>query len=75
MQSLNRQKSEELVIDLYYNQKKTFREIQKIVRKSPRDIKAILDVVLANIGDNLAYRHGLHFCCQEVYPYRNRNKV
>lgn len=45
MQSLNRQKSEELVIDLYYNQKKTFREIQKIVRKSPRDIKAILDKV------------------------------
>ena len=34
-----------------------------------------LGVVLANIGDNLAYRHGLHFCCQEVYPYRNRKKV
>jgi hypothetical protein len=29
-----------------------------------------LGVVLPNIGDNLAYKHGLHFC-QEVYPYRN----
>jgi len=31
-----------------------------------------LVVVLAYIGDNLAYRHGLHFCCKEVYPYRNQ---
>ena len=31
-------------------------------------------VVLPYIGDNIAYRHGLHFC-QEVYPYRNQNKV
>jgi hypothetical protein len=43
MQGLNREESEKFVIDLYYNQKKTFREIQKLVRKSPRDIKAILD--------------------------------
>jgi hypothetical protein len=33
------------MLDLYYNQKKTFREIQKIVRKSPRDIKTIIDKV------------------------------
>ena len=45
MQGLNRQETEDLVIDLYHNQQKTFREIQKIVRKSPRDIKAILDKV------------------------------
>jgi hypothetical protein len=32
-----------------------------------------LTVVLTDIGDNLAYQHGLHFCCQEVYPYRNLN--
>src|SRR5215204_2215425 len=32
----------------------------------------LLVVVLANIGDNIAYRHGLHFRCQEVYPYRNQ---
>jgi hypothetical protein len=32
----------------------------------------VLDVVLTDIGDNLAYRHGLHFSCEEVYPNRNR---
>ena len=45
IQGLNRQEIEDYVIDLYHNQKKTFREIQKIVRKSPRDIRAILDKV------------------------------
>src|SRR5919106_1204864 len=45
IQGLNRKELEDYVIDLYYNQKKTFREIQKIVRKSPRDIRAILDKV------------------------------
>ena len=45
MQGLNRQEIEDYVVDLYHNQKKTFREIQKIVRKSPRDIRAILDKV------------------------------
>jgi DNA-directed RNA polymerase specialized sigma subunit len=34
---------EKLVIGLYYNQNKTFREVQKIVRKSPGDIRLILD--------------------------------
>src|ERR687892_2806073 len=42
---MNRQELEDYVIDLYHNQKKTFREIQKIVRKSPRDIRAILDKI------------------------------
>ena len=45
MQLLNRQETEDLIIDLYYNQKKTFRQIQQIVRKSPRDIKVILNKV------------------------------
>src|SRR5919106_3812735 len=45
MQGLNRKELEDYVIDLYHNQKRTFREIQKIVRKSPRDIRAILDKV------------------------------
>ena len=45
MQGLNRKELEDYVIDLYHNQKKTFREIQKIVRKSPRDIRAILNKV------------------------------
>ena len=34
-----------------------------------------LIVVLSNIGDIIAYGHGLHFCCQEVYLYRNQKKV
>src|SRR5918994_1175648 len=42
---MNRQELEDYVIALYHNQHKTFREIQKIVRKSPRDIRAILDKV------------------------------
>ena len=45
MSLLNRQETEDLILDLYYNQKKTFREIQQIVRKSPRDIKVILNKV------------------------------
>jgi len=45
MEALNRQETEDLIVDLYYNQKKTFREIQKIVRKSPRDISAVLNKV------------------------------
>jgi hypothetical protein len=42
---LNRQEVEDRVIDLYYNQKKTYREIEKLVRKSPRDIRNILNKV------------------------------
>src|SRR5215204_3464870 len=45
METLNREEIEGQIIDLYCNQKKTYREIQKIVRKSPRDIKAILKKV------------------------------
>ncbi|HEY7573337.1 MAG TPA: hypothetical protein VH796_18405 [Nitrososphaeraceae archaeon] len=45
MNPLNRQETENLIVDLYYKQKKTFREIQRIVRKSPRDIKVILNKV------------------------------
>ena len=37
-------------------------------------IFCLLDVVLPDIGDIIAYRHGLH-SCEEVYPYRNRKKV
>ncbi len=40
---LNKEEVEKLVIDLYYNQNKTFREVQKTGRKSPRDIRLILD--------------------------------
>ena len=37
-----------------------------------RSYSFYLGVVLADIGDIIAYRDGLHFCCEEVYPYRNR---
>src|SRR5919198_5855503 len=43
MMVLNRQEKEELVLDLYYNQKKTYREIAKEARISPRDIGMILN--------------------------------
>jgi len=33
-----------------------------------------LIVALTYIGDIIAYQHGLHFC-EEVYPYRNQNKI
>jgi hypothetical protein len=41
---------------------------------TPKPGGCLLVVVLPDIGDNLAYKHGLH-SCQEVNPYRNQNKV
>jgi predicted transcriptional regulator len=43
MMVLNRQEKEELVLDLYYNKKKTYHEIAKEARISTRDIKKILN--------------------------------
>jgi hypothetical protein len=40
---LTREEREELVLDLYFNQNKTYHEIAKIARISPRDIKPIID--------------------------------
>jgi hypothetical protein len=40
---LTRKEKEELVLDLYFNQNKTYNEIAKIARISPRDIKPIID--------------------------------
>jgi len=40
---LTRKEREELVLDLYFNQNKTFSEIAKIAKISPRDIKPIID--------------------------------
>jgi hypothetical protein len=48
-----------------------------MIRKIAKEVKlkrSLLIVVFTYIGDNIAYQHGLHFC-QEVYPYRNQNKV
>src|SRR5215210_3131614 len=43
MTILTRQERERLVIDLYYNQGKTYRQISKEARISPRDIGVILN--------------------------------
>src|SRR6187200_56237 len=40
---LTRKEKEELVLDLYFNQNKTYHEIAKIARMLPRDIKPIID--------------------------------
>ncbi|HZC50840.1 MAG TPA: sigma factor-like helix-turn-helix DNA-binding protein [Nitrososphaeraceae archaeon] len=46
MTILTRQERERLVLDLYYNQGKTYREIAKEARISPRDIRVILNKVV-----------------------------
>src|ERR671914_394398 len=46
MTILTRQERERLVLDLYYNQGKTYREISKLARISPRDIGLILNKVI-----------------------------
>jgi transposase len=46
MTILSRQERERLVIDLCYNQGKTYREISKEARISPRDIGVILNKVI-----------------------------
>ena len=43
MTILRRQERERLVLDLYYNQSKTYREISREARISPRDIRVILN--------------------------------
>ncbi|HEY7078371.1 MAG TPA: hypothetical protein VH500_01640 [Nitrososphaeraceae archaeon] len=43
MAALTRHPKEMLVLDLYYNQNKTYRQIAKEARICPRDIKTIVD--------------------------------
>jgi hypothetical protein len=40
----------------------------------PGEAPTLLVVVFTDIGDIIAYKHGLHFC-EEVYRYRNQDKV
>jgi len=47
MTILTRKQKEMLVLDLYFNQNKTYREISKLVRVYPREIKKILEKTLA----------------------------
>jgi RNA polymerase sigma factor (sigma-70 family) len=46
MTILTRQQRERLVIDLYYNQGKTYNEIAKEAGISPRDIGVILNKII-----------------------------
>ena len=40
---LTRKQKQELVLNPYFNQNKTYHEISKIARISPRDIRPIID--------------------------------
>ena len=53
MTILTRQERERLVLDLYYNQGKTYREISKEARISPRDIGVILNKVMEEKTEGL----------------------
>ena len=44
------------------------------VSEQKTTVSEYLIVVFTDIGDIIAYKHGLHFC-EEVYPYRNQDKV
>jgi DNA-directed RNA polymerase specialized sigma subunit len=46
MMVLNRKEKEKLVLDLYCNQGKSYRQIAKEARISPRDIGTILNKVI-----------------------------
>jgi len=43
MTILTRKQKELLVVDLYYNQNKNYREISRLTRTYPREIKKILE--------------------------------
>jgi transposase len=53
MTILTRQERERLVLDLYYNQGKTYREISKEARISPRDIVIILNKAIEEKTEGL----------------------
>jgi hypothetical protein len=53
MTILTRQERERLVLELYYNQGKTYREISKEARISPRDIGVILNKVIEEKTEGL----------------------
>ncbi|HJT48126.1 MAG TPA: sigma factor-like helix-turn-helix DNA-binding protein [Nitrososphaeraceae archaeon] len=44
---LTREEREDLILDLYFKENKTYSEIAKIAKISPRDIKPIIDKAIA----------------------------
>ena len=65
-------RSKNIKIESISHKDKIFVEVDRA--RIAQVISNLLSVVLPYIGDNIAYQHGLHFC-QEVYSYRNQNKV
>jgi DNA-directed RNA polymerase specialized sigma subunit len=49
--SINKKAKTRACLDLYFNQNKTYHEIAKIARISPRDIKPIIDKAYQDILD------------------------
>jgi hypothetical protein len=59
MTILTRQERERLVIDLYYNQGKTYREISKEERISPRDIGVILNKAVEEKSEGIKRQNNI----------------
>jgi DNA-binding transcriptional regulator LsrR (DeoR family) len=57
MTILTRQERERFVIELYYNQGKTYREISKEARISPRDIGVILNKAVEEKTEGIKQQH------------------
>src|SRR5215212_9812624 len=73
MTILTRQERERLVIDLYYNQGKTYREISKEARISPRNIGVILNKVVGEKTEGLKEEQdgSEKYQNQEQQPHRS----
>jgi hypothetical protein len=59
MTILTRQERERLVLELYYNQGKTYREISKEARISPRDIGVILNKIVEEKAEGSKEEEGI----------------
>ena len=59
MTILTRKERERLVLDLYYNQGKTYREISKVARISPRDIGIILNKVIEEKTEGIKQQNNI----------------
>jgi hypothetical protein len=73
--------NKQLTTEVVHGNEKIVDRFVQFLQNAQRSIDICVDntwlllvVVFTYIGDNIAYQHGLHFC-QEVYPYRNQNKV
>jgi hypothetical protein len=63
-----------VMADSVVDKVENIRSLEKNIRSLENDLISFIIVVFTDIGDIIAYKHGLHFC-EEVYPYRNQDKV